>query len=94
MRMKHLNLKALAGLLVLLAVIVIAFGPLLDRIPLPLLQLAIGILLLLFGMRWWRKAILRAAGIIPLHDEAKIFNTEDTTQSSHREWRNRHEKEA
>src|SRR5882757_10442586 len=66
---------ALAGL-VLLVLIVVALGPLLDRVPLHLLQFTIGLLLLLFGMRWLRKAILRSAGIIPLHDEAKTFATE------------------
>ena len=69
-------LGAIAGLAVL-ALIIVALGPLLDRVPLNVLQIAIGILLLLFGMRWLRKAILRAAGIIPLHDESTAFAKEE-----------------
>ena len=70
---------ALAGsgaALGVLLLIVILLGPALGRIPLHHIQLAVGALLLLFGMRWLRKAILRAAGIIPLHDEEAAYAKE------------------
>jgi uncharacterized membrane protein len=62
--------------LALLAAIVLLLEPLLDRVPIHSLQLAIGILLLLFGMGWLRKASLRAAGIIPLRNEDAVFAAE------------------
>jgi uncharacterized membrane protein len=62
--------------LILLLAIVAALGPALTRIPIGIMQVAIGALLLLFGMRWLRKAILRAAGVVPLHDETAAFAKE------------------
>jgi len=61
-----------AALALLLAIVAIA-GPALTRIPLHWVQLAVGTLLLLFGMRWLRKALLRAAGVIALHDEGAAY---------------------
>jgi uncharacterized membrane protein len=59
--------------LALLVVLVAVLGPAIAMIPLDLLQLMIGIMLLLFGLRWLRKAILRGAGYIALHDETALF---------------------
>jgi uncharacterized membrane protein len=62
-----------AAALAVLAGIVAALGPALTRIPLHAVQLVVGTMILLFGMRWLRKAVLRSAGLLPLHDEDAAF---------------------
>lgn len=62
--------------LVALAIITAALGPALTVIPINDLRLMIGALLLIFGLQWLRKAILRASGFKALHDEETIFQHE------------------
>jgi uncharacterized membrane protein len=62
--------------LVVLAVLTAALGPALTALPINALRVAVGGLLLVFGLQWLRKAILRAAGLKGLHDEEAAYARE------------------
>lgn len=69
-------LQGAAAAIVTLAVLVAALGPALEAVPIDLLRLVVGSLLLVFGLQWLRKAILRASGLKALHDEEEAFAEE------------------
>jgi len=60
-----------------LAVLVVVFGPaLMTYIPIDVLRVVVGTLLLIFGLQWLRKAIMRYTGMKALHDEDLIYQRE------------------
>lgn len=59
-----------------LALIVIVLGPALTSLPIDALRVVVGGLLLIFGLQWLRKAILRGAGLKAKHDELETFEQE------------------
>jgi uncharacterized membrane protein len=70
------SLAGVAAATAALAVIVAALGPALDAVPIDALRVAVGALLLVFGLQWLRKAVLRAAGLKAQRDEVKAFAAE------------------
>jgi uncharacterized membrane protein len=68
--------------LLALAAIVGALGPALVLLPIGVLRVLVGGLLLIFGLQWLRKAILRAAGVKAKHDELRIHEEQTSAASA------------
>lgn len=69
--------SAFAGTMVALlalALIIVIFGHSIQKVPITWMQLGVGAIVAIFGFKWLKKATLRSAGLIPMHDEEKEFS--------------------
>ncbi len=73
------TLAGVGAAVVALGIVVAALGPAISRLSLTPLRLIVGGLLLIFGMQWTRKAILRSSGYKATHNEDLIY---DSTRGS------------
>jgi uncharacterized membrane protein len=69
-------MSGVAAALLALAALVLALGPALTSLPIGVLRVLVGSLLLVFGLQWLRKAILRRAGLKAKHDELATYTYE------------------
>lgn len=70
---------AVIGLLLIVSML----GSAIAQIPVQSMQVVVGALMLIFGLQWLRKAILRAAGRKAMHDEDAIFAAEQAEARKH-----------
>ena len=73
---------AAAATLILVGLVIGVGSSLVQIIHIYWIQFLVGLFMLLFGIRWLRKAILRYSGLKAIHDEAESFHKELDRQSN------------